>query len=324
MSQLKSLFYDQLLADSLLENKIRELLQSCVVIEATNVSNYYFESSDQEIWDVTKDFPNIAPPFSDFFLEFQAPLQIVSKESGTKNWSEDKGRPSAWGVYCTSKNWGAGLETNGMKIKWTLGALIFWKVKGSIQYHCPLWGFQIPIDANGKCAGSEKQPFIHYPMGIYIKRFAELLKSSNNINYCIELQMDAMRSFAPMFHTALLAISFMHCKNVKISEVVPPDPKPPTKKQIKYRHLPRQLATYHVLDIEPMRQILKSEGQSEKVGQIKSLHICRGHFAHYEDGKGLFGKYHGTYWIPQHVRGSANKGVAVKDYRIKAPHETKI
>jgi hypothetical protein len=45
------------------------------------------------------------------------------------------------------------------------------------------------------------------------------------------------------------------------------------------------------------------------------------HFAHYTEEAPLFGKYTGTFYIPMHVRGRAEQGAVVKDYRVLAPSE---
>jgi hypothetical protein len=60
--------------------------------------------------------------------------------------------------------------------------------------------------------------------------------------------------------------------------------------------------------------------QEASVGSRKALHVCRGHFAHYRE-RGLFGKYKGTFWRPQHLRGSAEQGMQAKDYRITLPDQ---
>ena len=82
------------------------------------------------------------------------------------------------------------------------------------------------------------------------------------------------------------------------------------------------LSRYYTLNIEPMKKVLREEGKVESHGLKHALSVCRGHFANYTEGKGLFGKYHGQFWIPQHVRGSANQGVVTKDYAVNAPQET--
>ena len=45
------------------------------LIVADNVAHYWSEDSmdGAAAWDLRKDFPNLAPPFQDFFIEFRAP-----------------------------------------------------------------------------------------------------------------------------------------------------------------------------------------------------------------------------------------------------------
>jgi len=127
--------------------------------------------------------------------------------------------------------------------------------------------------------------------------------------------LDFYASAEPLLDPVHLTFSFMHCKNIKQREVVPPAIlRQPWKK----KH-GRPLVRYRVLDIDPMRKVLKSEGRSDEVGLKKALHICRGHFATYTEDAPLFGRVTGTFWKPQHVRGSAKHGAVVKDYRVGAP-----
>jgi len=117
------------------------------------------------------------------------------------------------------------------------------------------------------------------------------------------------------FHTMLpvgMATSFLGCKNVTIRDETPHL----TRQQ--RRHGPPEI-TYKVLDIAPMTRVLRDEGDIEHNGLKKALHICRGHFAHYGPERKLFGKYEGTFWHPMHIRGGAEQGVVVKDYKV-SPH----
>jgi hypothetical protein len=77
-----------------------------------------------------------------------------------------------------------------------------------------------------------------------------------------------------------------------------------------------QRVHYHTLNIHPMREILRREGQQDSLGLQKALHICRGHFRDYTQGRGLFGKHKGLYWVDQHMRGSSKQGITVKDYAV--------
>lgn len=109
-----------------------------------------------------------------------------------------------------------------------------------------------------------------------------------------------------------LALSFMHCKNVKIIEN-PPHKSPSGRN----KHGPR--ITFKTLEIEPMKRILREEGGSEKTGLKRALHICRGHFKDFSNGRGLFGRNHGLYWWDSQVRGKFENGIVFKDYAVKPP-----
>lgn len=111
----------------------------------------------------------------------------------------------------------------------------------------------------------------------------------------------------------LFALSFVHCKNVTVEERVP-NPKL-AKKQLKHRGVPK--LSYHVLMIEPMRKVLREEGDlGTKSDLHRALHICRGHFKDYRDGAGLFGKHREVYWWEQNIRGSKKAGLTLKDYKV--------
>jgi|GEM_PF-2537018 len=123
---------------------------------------------------------------------------------------------------------------------------------------------------------------------------------------------DALSGWSTHLFPAFLAVSFLHCKNVKL---IASEPDHKLSRAWTKRHN-QPLYRYHVLDIEPMKQVLRKEGQSESVGLKKALHICRGHFKDYTN-KGLFGKYKGMYWWEAHVRGSLSEGIVAKDYSVK-------
>lgn len=120
----------------------------------------------------------------------------------------------------------------------------------------------------------------------------------------------ALSALAP----AMLALSFMNCRNVASRDVS--DTANPSGKWLRRQKQPR--LTYHVLDIVPMKEVLRAEGGVEHNGLKKALHICRGHFATYTPDKPLFGHITGTFWKPSHVRGDIKQGAVVKDYSIIA------
>ena len=112
----------------------------------------------------------------------------------------------------------------------------------------------------------------------------------------------------------LMTMGLLACKNVRAIEQ-------PCSPKLAKRYLERHghnRPRYYVLDIEPMKQIIRKESSGETVTLAKALHICRGHFKNFDD-KPLFGRLKGTYWWQPHVRGTAEAGVVEKDYRIKLP-----
>lgn len=115
----------------------------------------------------------------------------------------------------------------------------------------------------------------------------------------------------------LSAISFIHCKNIVLTDL--PAPAKLNKARVRKGNLP--LVRVKTLRIEPMKQILRAEGRLGENGIRKAMHICRGHFKRFSTEKPLFGKHAGMFWWPQTVRGSAESGVVVKDYAIGAPKE---
>lgn len=75
---------------------------------------------------------------------------------------------------------------------------------------------------------------------------------------------------------------------------------------------------FRTLHITQLRKEMAGEG-SGRQGICRALHLCRGHFADYRKGSGLFGKYHGLFWVPLHLRGSQSRGVVEKDYDVGVP-----
>lgn len=117
-----------------------------------------------------------------------------------------------------------------------------------------------------------------------------------------------------LMNEVFLTLSFMHCKNVVKRDAT--NFEGPSLKWIRRQKAPT--IRYHILDINPMKEVLRTEGGIEHNGLKKAMHICRGHFVTYTEEKPLFGRIVGTFWKSAHVRGSAEHGIVNKDYRVKA------
>jgi hypothetical protein len=124
-------------------------------------------------------------------------------------------------------------------------------------------------------------------------------------------------SMLPFILPVLLAISLMHCRNVEVRMVEPAD----SASRAHRRRRGHRLVRYQVLDIEPMRRLLNQAGATSASagGLRRALTICRGHFKTFTADAPLFGRHAGQYWWAPHVRGSADAGIIVNDYRVHDP-----
>jgi hypothetical protein len=133
----------------------------------------------------------------------------------------------------------------------------------------------------------------------------------------VELATSLKSMIDSLMFQVLLTLSFMHCKNVVLSEVSSDRLISNERRRVGLKPFVR----YHTIDIDPMKRVLRIEGSSETAGLQRALHICRGHFSTYSEERPLFGRVAGTFWIPSHVRGSIKEGVVVSDYTVSPVKE---
>ena len=77
------------------------------------------------------------------------------------------------------------------------------------------------------------------------------------------------------------------------------------------------LRDFYTLSVRlPKQKQTTTQGNANTTDLI-AFHSVAGHLADYREGKGLFGKYKGVFWIPAHVRGNKDNGVINKRYALK-------
>lgn len=113
---------------------------------------------------------------------------------------------------------------------------------------------------------------------------------------------------------AFSALYLMDCRNITFESVLPP-------RQVRRVYERRGTSAppeYRVVVKVPGKQSYTIAGPRRKGEPVIPAHMVRGHFAEYGEGKPLFGKYTGRFWIPAHVRGKRSEGqeIAVKDYAV--------
>lgn len=265
------------------------------LVEISNVAEFFYAGTDPVAW---SDFPNLAPPFERFWMEYRRPARIPSPHGGMVPTS---GGPRAVGVAVRGYEVGtvpadlgpllarlAGLD----EARWCLSLTTFVEVEKGWVLAAPSVSV-VGVRADGSATGEVRA---------VVSRTEEAPDHPG------------VRFLFGFVKPALLAISFMHCKNVRQAEEAPP---PKLSRAHTRRHgLP--LSTYRTLVIDPMREVLRREGRAGEVGVERALHICRGHFKTYDQARPLFGRVAGTIWCPSHVRGAIEAGLAGKDYRVLA------
>jgi len=300
---------------------IRGALHKSNVVLIDNVAEYYFSHhvDAKHGPDGPEQFPQLAPPFPMAFYEYAlAPWMYDRLFSEAEN-----GRPrkiNQVGVLVAAVepsdiDVGASLPThfssvlnerkNGLPPKWYLCIELFAQDRVDRIAWCPLLRLGLTVDASGTLASAPR-----YNIWALEEQFMG------------KPAIEQSRAWTLLWlaYPALLAISFLHCRNVSTEDHVPPAK---LNKAYRRRH-GRPLVRYKTLAIEPMKQVLRKQGQIESQGLSKALHICRGHFKDYRASAGLFGKHKGLFWWDMHARGAPDHGAVVKDYAIKLPNSGEV
>lgn len=280
----------------LLKNKNSDLPKELVngidnseVILIDNVAEYFWKS-EKDKWDFEKDFPNLAPPFENIWMEYLMPSGVLFFDGENKKHYSNGTRV---GVLFSS------FDITKSGAKWGLLMSLFLGNSERVNNHYFMYGLAIDKDGRIVKHGEEVQ---------YMAMIPEEINATERVQ----------KTYDELFvnvYPALLSISFLHCKNVEII------PRKSDDKKNEKRNRNSSKIKYKVLEIEPMKKVLREEGKSESLGLKQSLHICRGHFKDFSKGKGLFGKFKEMYWWDSQVRGNIENGIVVKEYEVNAPNE---
>lgn len=263
------------------DDPMYDMLKNAQVFLIDNVAKYWAADA-KDVYELN-DYPNVAPPYEIFFMEYSFPKKMNIGGKIQETWGNNVRLGTAFIARQRSKSH----DTH-----WEMQFYTFAEENKKLLPEAALVG-RFYVRKDGGLSEDMK-----VNLGI-----SQLVGYENG-----EAIWEAM---VPM----LLAISLLHCKNVSV--ITPELPTPLIKKARKKHGIVP--VRYHLLEIEPVKKILRTEGNSEKTGLKYALHICRGHFKDYSEGRGLFGKYKGLYWWESHVRGAAESGLVVKDYNVNPP-----
>lgn len=291
---------------------VKDVVRASVYFVGDNVATYYYAGTEQEYWD-EKDFPNVTPPVQNFFIDFKPPKKIVSEEHGVVTW-ESGGRPRTWGIHNIvldthemSPDDFAGwskyfvgekdnvkeiLATSKYEIRWVVESCLF--VEMDKDRPLMVWAWQWFVSPEGELVDPKDNG-----RGLIAINVPQWLTGAV---FPPDVELAMAKGMLPLLHCQWLFISFLHTKNTTMVDV---EPSPQLKKKsLRKRGYP--IHGYRMLEIEPLKQVLETEGRAKEVGLQRALHICRGHFRDYRK-RGLFGKHKGIFWFEAHLRGGRKK-----------------
>ena len=254
-------------------------LDGIPVVVASEVASYCEQFAGAIVDDVVA---TLAPPFSRFWVEF-------SSGNGVRS----------WGVFV--EDWTGEIPGWGDEelIGWQLGLTLFVELRKGEVYG-PMANFIVTLDREGKLLRGQQRE-------AWIGAVPKLDPPQSKEERALEVQYHQ-----PFMFPVLMTLSFLNCRNVQTrTEEAPLG----LQKKWRKRH-DRDLVRYEVLDINPMKTTLESEGEIGTKGLRHALHVCRGHFKTYTPEKPLLGRASGTFWWADHVRGNKEYGEIVKDYAV--------
>lgn len=287
------------LADHALKQSLIEKLQAATPVVIDEVANYIYKGTEQEHFGV-KDFPNCAPPWESFWMEFAAPDYIGSETWGKQPWSG----PKKIGYLIESYSPEDFKAAQGNRLlpeeeidqaKWCMVAQGIAEWRGIGQEPVAVL---LPLHF-----------YLVNPDGQLGKRWATFARD------VVEDAIDEIAAMTqPWTFPMFMALSFLHCKNVA-TRIVEPEKK--LSRAFERRH-GRPLSKHHVIEIRPITEMLEREGGASTHGVARALHITRGHFRDYTQ-RGLFGKLKGVFWFDQHLRGTSQAGTVTQEFEVKGP-----
>lgn len=283
--------YDKLVAHADIQSRWYEDLRNANLVVVDNVAEFYM--AGDKCWNISRDFPNVAPPFSSVVYEGRIPR--TQGRSSSEFFAEHGAAR-----FCTL----VVAEARQDKAGWFLKIFVFVDRFG-VMPDGPLVSFRLAV----KQDGTPDPSLDEWPYSIAFEGYS-MNEKLRVLEFDEHLVGELHQMFQPFVYVALLASCFLHCKNVDLVSVEPD--KKLAKRTFERYGIP--MHTFKVLTIDPMVKRLRGH-MATGLSLQRSMHICRGHFRDYRE-RGLFGKLKGRYWFPQHIRGDAEVGVIEKAYKV--------
>lgn len=296
------------------------IIGSADLFVADNVLDFFWDRAlTQDNWAIS-DFPNIAPPFRDFFVGFNRWPKSVS------TFADSVMTTAKGGMYFSARGITEMQDPNFINLLTQEGTNRAMLKASGVKW--VIYATPIRFDRN-----------LLLPIAMrYVISVLEDGRISLNAPWITMYDTDAMTHLARVkgctlqdafdgeklisdhfLIPSLITISMLHCRNVETIDNRSAIGKVGKKPRILRKGVPGNAGkiNFKTIQIQPtLKRILEDEGKAEEVGLLKALHTCRGHFKDYRDGAGLFGKHKELYWWDAHERGDRDMGIILKDYEL--------
>ena len=318
-----STLWDRLLADRAVRRHLdttvlRPGSSPVVVLDGTNVGEWFYGGTSQEEWWYDQHFPNVAPPWPAFFVECRRPHQLLTERTDVGELGPEI-LPYAWGMLVTSERLDTGF--------WTVCTELFVQSAKHQPASGP-WAMQVgQIDPEGlftipddNLIATAQRAAIRSGIDPTIaiaaqdeRRRGPIGLTSFNADLPDDIVGPLVQALSALHLPLWLAVCFTHFRNVPTQRVKPSAAL--SRKWAKRHGAP--LSAYTVCDIRPAAAIVDAtEAAHHGTNRGGALHIVRGHFKHYDADAPLFGRHTGTWWWADRLAGQAQPGRTIrKDYR---------
>lgn len=263
------------------------VVRTAVVVDTTKLYEQWISGdAGLEIYEM-----RVAPPWENALLGYQAKNGNVLVMHWIASTVEDLNMAD------TSWQWQPGDDEDSehtdthridwSKVKWVANALLY-AGGTSHNLHVPTFG-----------------PIVEWRLAIYPD--GEMADMRWSI---MQKDVTDIHAFDNIHSVMLKTLDMCNCVNVVVAE--------PDRPRALRRQYARTGVTVSEIHVRPVSKSYRGKGTP--LSAEMPLHSVRGHFAEYGiNGKGkLFGKLSGRYFIPQHVRGSADAGVVDQSYVVES------
>jgi hypothetical protein len=259
---------------------LKARLLSVIPFEISNVANYLYEGTDQEDWNLFRDFPRPVPPFTNAWFEF-----VVPKKSNSN------GRVIDLELAQYFARVGVGVSVESASDQSRFGEMQRLRFVPFVQVH----GGRIAVFPHVVVGLSESGEIL--PLGDKggVLYFFPEVKDAHDQNFLLS----AGQQSSVFVYPVCLALSMLNCRNVTTSERRVPEA---ILKSHRKKGHPILAPVHRVIEIQPMIRAVQAATGSSAYSP-KAASIVRGHFKDYRVGKGLFGKVNGVFWWGQRLSG---------------------